>query len=86
MIPGCLYAVLSDHGDASTPVYVETTIFSARSAPFEALCCEMTGAAHAVAVNNGTTALVAALEALQLQPGDEVVTAGETRLLPEARA
>ena len=41
---------------------------------FEALCCEMTGAAHAVAVNNGTTALVAALEALQLQPGDEVIT------------
>jgi dTDP-4-amino-4,6-dideoxygalactose transaminase len=41
---------------------------------FEALCREMTGAAHAVAVNNGTTALVAALEALQLQPGDEVIT------------
>lgn len=41
---------------------------------FEHLCREMTGAAHAVAVNNGTTALVAALEALQLRPGDEVVT------------
>ncbi len=32
------------------------------------------GARHAVAVNNGTTALVAALEVLDLQPGDEVVT------------
>lgn len=29
---------------------------------------------HAVAVNNGTTALVVAMEALGLQPGDEVVT------------
>lgn len=34
----------------------------------------MHGVRHAVAVNNGTTALVAALEALQLQPGDEVIT------------
>ena len=41
---------------------------------FEQHCQEMTGAAHAVAVNNGTTALVVALEALQLKPGDEVVT------------
>ncbi|MDO8364909.1 MAG: DegT/DnrJ/EryC1/StrS family aminotransferase [Actinomycetota bacterium] len=41
---------------------------------FEQHCCEMTGARHAVAVNNGTTALVAALEAVGLQPGDEVVT------------
>ena len=41
---------------------------------FEGLCREMTGAAHAVAVNNGTTALVLALEVLGLQPGDEVVT------------
>jgi perosamine synthetase len=30
--------------------------------------------AHAVAVNNGTTALVAAIQALALQPGDEVIT------------
>lgn len=41
---------------------------------FEAACAEMAGAAHAVAVNNGTTALVLAIEALQLGPGDEVVT------------
>ena len=41
---------------------------------FEQLCCQMTSAHHAVAVNNGTTALVAALEALELRPGDEVVT------------
>ena len=40
----------------------------------ERLAAEMTGAKHALAVNNGTTALVVALEALQLQPGDEVIT------------
>lgn len=45
---------------------------------FEALCCEMSGARHAIAVNNGTTALVVALEALQLRPGDEVVTSAFT--------
>ncbi|MBI4883775.1 MAG: DegT/DnrJ/EryC1/StrS family aminotransferase [Actinobacteria bacterium] len=45
---------------------------------FEALCCEMTGARHAIAVNNGTTALVVALEALRLRPGDEVITSAFT--------
>ncbi len=45
---------------------------------FEQHCCEMTGARNAIAVNNGTTALVVALEALQLQPGDEVITSAFT--------
>ena len=35
---------------------------------------EMIGAKHVVAVNNGTTALIAALQVLDLQPGDEVIT------------
>jgi dTDP-4-amino-4,6-dideoxygalactose transaminase len=35
---------------------------------------ELTGVRHAVAVNNGTTALVAALQALDLESGDEVIT------------
>ena len=43
-------------------------------ARFEATCAEMAGTSHAVAVNNGTTALVLAIEALQLRPGDEVIT------------
>lgn len=45
-----------------------------RVAELEGLFCAMTGARHAVAVNNGTTALVAAFQALDLRPGDEVVT------------
>lgn len=32
------------------------------------------GVDHVVAVNNGTTALIAALDVLDLQPGDEVIT------------
>jgi perosamine synthetase len=39
---------------------------------------ELCGVGHAVAVNNGTTALVLALETLGLQPGDEVLTSAFT--------
>ena len=35
---------------------------------------EMIGVKHVVAVNNGTTALIAAVSALELKPGDEVIT------------
>ncbi|WP_072806046.1 DegT/DnrJ/EryC1/StrS family aminotransferase [Rhodococcoides yunnanense] len=41
---------------------------------FEERFAELVGASHAVAVNNGTTALVAALEIQDLEPGDEVLT------------
>jgi len=41
---------------------------------FEQHFAELHGLRHAIAVNSGTTALVAALQALQLAPGDEVVT------------
>ena len=43
-------------------------------AEFERRFAELVGAAHAVAVNNGTTALVAAIRVLDLRPGDEVIT------------
>ena len=46
----------------------------AKVAEFETRFAEMIGVKHAVAVNNGTTALVAALQVLDLEPGDEVVT------------
>ncbi len=41
---------------------------------FEALCTEMAGTAHAIAVANGTVALDAALAALDIGPGQEVIT------------
>jgi perosamine synthetase len=40
----------------------------------EAAFRELVGTTHAVAVNSGTSALVAALQALELGPGDEVIT------------
>ena len=43
-------------------------------AELESRFAGLAGVSHAVAVNNGTTALVAALQALELQPGDEVIT------------
>jgi dTDP-4-amino-4,6-dideoxygalactose transaminase len=43
-------------------------------ADFEQRFATLTGVAHAVAVNNGTTALIAALRVLDLEPGDEVIT------------
>lgn len=41
---------------------------------FEEAFASIVGVRHAVAVNNGTTALVAALQVLDLAPGDEVLT------------
>lgn len=41
---------------------------------FEERFAEIHGVRHAVAVNNGTTALVAALQAQGVGPGDEVIT------------
>ena len=35
---------------------------------------EVAGVSHAIAVNSGTTALVASLQVLDLRPGDEVIT------------
>lgn len=43
-------------------------------AEFEQIFAEMSGVKHAIAVNNGTTSLVAALQVLDLSPDDEVIT------------
>lgn len=47
-------------------------------ARFEALCTEMAGTAHAIAVANGTVALDAALAVLDIGPGQEVITSAFT--------
>lgn len=43
-------------------------------ARFEREFADLIGVEHAIAVNNGTTALVAAIQVLDLEPGDEVIT------------
>src|SRR6187399_1932775 len=43
-------------------------------ARFEENFAAIAGTAHAVAVNSGTSALVASLQTLDLRPGDEVIT------------
>jgi dTDP-4-amino-4,6-dideoxygalactose transaminase len=43
-------------------------------ADLESAFAKITGTQHVVAVNNGTTALIAALRVLDVGPGDEVVT------------
>ena len=43
---------------------------------FESDFANYTGCKHAVAVSNGTVALELALEAIGIQPGDEVITQG----------
>lgn len=43
-------------------------------AEFERRFAELAGTQHAVAVNNGTTSLIAAIQVLDLKPGDEVIT------------
>ncbi len=66
--------------DAETERLVVETLRSGQLAQgpmverFEAECRSMAGTSHAVAVNNGTTALELALAVAQIGPGDEVVT------------
>lgn len=43
-------------------------------AEFEREFASLSDVKHAIAVNNGTTSLVASLQALNLKPGDEVIT------------
>ena len=61
------------------PFYgLEPTIRRSRVAAFESSFAQQTGTAHAVAVNSGTSALVSALAALEVGPGDEVIVPAYT--------
>jgi dTDP-4-amino-4,6-dideoxygalactose transaminase len=52
--------------------------FLAKTWEFEEQAARYLGARHAVAVNSGTSALLVALEALGIGPGDEVIVPGYT--------
>jgi perosamine synthetase len=66
--------------DAATQALVQEVLQSGQLAQgpmvarFEDHCRAMAATAHAIAVNNGTTALELALQALDIGPGDEVIT------------
>ncbi len=66
--------------DAETEALVLEVVRSGRYAQgeyvlrLEQMFARAHGVGHAVAVNNGTTALVAAMQVLGLAPGDEVIT------------
>ena len=47
-------------------------------AAFEQALCAQSGAAHAVAISNGTSALHAAYDAIGVGPGDEVIVPAQT--------
>ena len=66
--------------DEATQKLVQEVLLSGQIAQgpmvarFEEHCRAMTATTHAIAVNNGTTALELALQALDIGPGDEVIT------------
>jgi dTDP-4-amino-4,6-dideoxygalactose transaminase len=51
---------------------------NSRTAAFEKMVCEKTGSKYALAVNSGTSALVAAMVAADVGPGDEVIVPAYT--------
>lgn len=60
------------YGDSEEPAFL------ARTWQFEEAAAQYLGARHTVAVNSGTSALLVALEALGVGPGDEVIVPGYT--------
>jgi dTDP-4-amino-4,6-dideoxygalactose transaminase len=55
-------------------------ILGSEVAAFEQSFADYCGAAHAIGVNSGTDALILALRALGVGPGDEVITVSQTAL------
>lgn len=63
---------LNRYGDLTDPH------FKAKVYTFEQKVCERFGAKHSLAVSSGTAALIVALNALRIGPGDEVIVPGYT--------
>ena len=70
------YATLRDQIRTEVDQIMESQYFigGPKVEAFEKAICDYTGAAHAVGVTSGTDALLIALMALDLKPGDAVVT------------
>jgi len=79
MIPIARPDIGQEEIDAVTDVLRSGMVAQGRRvAEFEAAFAEFTGVEHAIAVANGTLALMAIFEGLGLGPGDEVVTVSHT--------
>ena len=79
--------------NAVTQVLRNKTIFrfgrprsASPTAQFEDLFCELSGAKHCLAVNSGTSALIAALIGLDIKHGDEVLVPAYTYIASAAAA
>lgn len=79
--------------EAVTKVLRNKTIFrfgrprsDSPTAQFEDLFCELSGARHCLAVNSGTSALIAALIGLNVKHGDEVLVPAYTYIASAAAA
>lgn len=74
MIPYCQHEVRDSDREAVSKVLSSSRLTQGPAvAGFERALCEEVGAAHAVAVSSGTSALQVALAALDVGPGDEVI-------------
>lgn len=78
--PGAAYRDLKSDIDASVLRVLDSGhyVLGAEVEAFEAEWAEWCGATHAVGVGNGLDALVLALRALELGPGDEVIVPSNT--------
>lgn len=81
MIPYCRHAVDDRDREAVSAVLDSDRLTQGPGVDaFEAALCRATGARHAVAVSSGTSALVVALQAMGVGPGDEVIVPSMTFL------
>lgn len=81
MIPYCQHEIRETDREAVFKVLASSRLTQGPAvAGFERALCERVGAAHAVAVSSGTSALQIALGALGVGPGDEVIVPSLTFL------
>lgn len=81
MIPYCRHEIEETDLEAVSSILTSDWITQGPAGEaFERALCQVTGARHAVAVSSGTSALLIALQALGVGPGDEVIVPSLTFL------